>query len=656
MEAMVDTGGALEVRRLIERVPPAPETVARVRALLEDSPLYGMLLSADGRMTAILLNLEHTEGSFDPKAKLVRDARRLIVQHAAGREALVAGGPALDEAMFRYSREDMELFTPLMLLLIIVCLAWLFRSVVAVVLPLGVVALSATAALGFMGWAGWDYNLVTTILPPILAAVGIADAVHLLQHLRLSASRGAAPRDALRQAFVDVLRPCLITSLTTAAGMASLLVASLQAMRELGAAAAVGVLVAFFLTVVGLPICLSVLPARWLGGLAGSGRAPTPRAIVRAADLSILRRGRVVIVTAAVVVLAILGMLRIEVGASMVSYFYDDDPVYVESKRVDEAFGGSFPLEVLVEATGDGDLLDPDALARIDRIAAYLTSLPATGRALSGVDFLREARRVLLGDPPGKLARPGSREEAAQILLLLEGEGDTARYLTDDYLAARIEVPVVAAEYQELVRRNVEIEARLAEIGGGVVRVRVTGLFRLLGSMEDYILDSQVRAFGLAFLLVTAFIALLFRSARVGLLAAIPNLLPLGLVLGLMGWTGIALDATTAMIAPLLLGIVVDDTVHVMERVISARRDGAEVPRAFRLAIEEVGTAVLLTTIVLTAGFLTPALGSFRPNLFFALLSAFALVAALVADLVVFPAVGCLLPRLVPGAGRRGGG
>ena len=662
MEAFVDTGGALEVRRLVEVLPPPPETVARVRRLVDGSPLYRRLVAEDGRTTAIVATTEHTDGSFEPTAKLVRGVREAVAAHAGGGTVLAAGGPVMDEAMFRYSERDSLTYLPITLLVMTLALAWLFRSLIAVVLPLGVVLLSIVWAVGFMGWMRWDANVLTTILPGVLGAVGIADAVHLLQHFRLAAGRGAPPERALRSAFVDVFRPCLLTSVTTAGGMASLVVASLQGMRELGLAAAVGVLAAFVMTMAGVPILLSVLPTR---RLADPGRARTPRWLARLARLAIHRPGRIAFGAAVVFVAAGVGITRIDTGSSMVSYFYEDDVVYREALAVDRAFGGAFPLEILVEARGDSDLIEPDALARIDAIAAYLTTVPATGAALSGLDFLKEARRVLLGEPPGRLARPATRQEAAQILLLLEGEGDTGRFLADDHRAARVEVAVAATRYEEVVGAHAEIESRLAELCGEKMSAHMTGLARLLGGMEEYLFRSQVRSFGLAFVLVTLFIALLFRSARAGLLAAIPNLLPLVLVLGLMGWAHITLDATTSMIAPLLLGIVVDDTVHVMERVLAAPPArgpraaagtfggaGETVPRAFTLAVEEVGTAIAVTTVVLCAGFLVLVLGSFRPNFYFAVLSALALVLALAADLVVLPAVGCLLPRLVPRGGR----
>ena len=648
MEALVDAGGALEVRRLIETVPPDADTVARVGGLLKESPLYRRLVSPDRRATAILLSTKQTEGSFEPTARLVREVRDVVAARAGGRDTWVAGGPVMDEAVFRYSEEDAKAYGVVMAVILLAALGWLFRSVAAMLLPPLVVLVALAWSVGFMGWMGFQANVLTTILPPVLAAVGIADAIHLLQHVRLGASRGLPPRDALRTAFVEVLRPCLLTSVTTAAGMASLLAASLQGMRELGAAAAVGVLVAFVMTMAGLPLALSVLPRSWLAGLAAPGRAATSGWLVRAAALAMRRRVLVVCGAAAALAVAVGGASRLRTGSSLLSYVYEDDPMYVDTVAVDRAFGGAFPLEVYVEARGEADLLEPDTLRRIDSIAAELSALPASGEAFSGIDFLREARRVLLGDPPGRLALPATREEAAQILLLLEGRGDVGRYLADDHRSARVEVAVAGTAYEEMVAATPETERRLAELSGERMDATITGLARLMGGMEEYLLESQIRSFSLAFLLVGLLIALLFGSARVGLLAAVPNLLPLALMVGVMGFTGVKLDATNSMIAPLLLGIVVDDTVHVLERVTVARRRGCRVAEAFLVAVEEVGTAVLLTTVVLCAGFLTPILGSFRPNFYFAVLSVLALVLALLADLLVLPALGCLAPRLVP--------
>ena len=343
------------------------------------------------------------------------------------------------------------------------------------------------------------------------------------------------------------------------------------------------------------------------------------------------------------------GMSRLTVGASMVSYLYEDDPTYVAAIAVDRALGGSFPYEVLIRAHPDDDLLDPEDLAAIDAIEAYLDAIPFTGTPFSGVDFVKEARRVVLGHPPGRLEAPATRAEAAQLLLLLEGEGDIGRFLSDDHRHARIEVPIEAGAYEKVTQQGARIEADLQRLAGGRFDVEVTGLSRLMGAMEEYLVDSQIRSFGLAFLLVIGFIALFFRSLRAGLLSAIPNLLPLALTVGLMGWTGIRLDLTTVLLAPLLLGIVVDDTVHLMERVLGAVALGATVEESFREAVVDVGHALLITSLILAAGFMMPLLGSFRPNRAFGLLSMLSIALALVADLMVFPAVAACCPTWVVG-------
>ena len=645
------TGGGLEVRRLIEELPPPVEERAWLEAELEHGAVASMLVTPDRQMTLLTFILEPTaHDSVEAKMTLVRDVRSQLPELSGGRRTWLTGGTVVDEALFRYSADDTTLFGPIMFVALLLVLAVMFRSAVAIVLPLIVVGLAVLWAFGFMSWLGWKTNIVSTILPPILMAVGIADSVHLLQQYRLAFRQGLSDIDALRTAFLKVLRPCLLTTLTTGAGMASLSVAKLSGIRELGLTAAVGVVAAFLLTMIGLPLVLSVTPRWALGGLrADPGSPPVPPSLVAMARFAVRRRVPVVLAAAALVALALAGLPQLEVGASMTSYFWDDDPIYVQGLDIDRAFGGSLPAELLVEAKGEGTLLEPEALVKVAEVAAYIEQVHATGSAISAVDFLVEARRVLRGQPHGTEALPSTRAEAAQILLMMEGDAEIERYLTFDRRTARVSVPVELGRYEDIVDLLPQIEQDLAVIGGDVVHARVTGLARLMGGMEEYLVDSQIRTFALAFILVLGCIAVMFRSWRAGLLSAVPNLFPLVVVLGVMGWAGISLDLTTIMLAPLLLGLVVDDTVHVLERVLHAREEGESVDAAFVIAVGEVGHAVVITSVVLIAGFLCPALGSFRPNFYFAMLSALAIVLALVGDLIVFPAVGSLLPKLVRG-------
>ena len=648
-DAMRDTGAGIAVGPLIDGTRVTGEERAAVAALVETSPLYDALVSEDGATTTIVVSIERSRESFEAPARLVREIKRLAGDVAPDRQLAFAGGPVMDEATYRYSERDARVYVPAMALVVVVALLLIFRSVVAVVVPLLVVLLSILWSYGAIGWMGWNATVLTTVLIPMLAAVGVADSIHLLQQFRLHGRGGRSRAQALRQAFVAVFRPCLITSVTTAAGMASLAAALLPAMRELGVAAAVGVMAAFVATMVGVPIVLSAVPARWLGGLVGSGKPPLARGLSAVAAWAVRRRRAVMLVTIALLVFSVAGITRIGVGTRLLSYYFADDPLVIDAAVVDQAMGGSFPLEVLVEATSAEDLLEPPAMARVEAIGELLATLPATGGSLSGLDFLMEARRVFLGDPPGVLARPETAAEAAQLLLMLEPGEDRQRYLSVDNRRARIEVPVSALRYERVVAELPAIQRQIDVLAGDVVRARVTGLAHLMGQMEVYLLTSELRSFGLAFVLVLGFIALAFASIRAGLLSVVPNLFPLVLTLGVMGWLGIQLDATTALIAPVLLGIVVDDTVHVLQRAVEARRRGADVPRAFTVAVGEVGHAVFLTTLVLLGGFLTPLLGSFKPNLHFALLAALGLVLALVADLLVFPALAASAPGLVPG-------
>jgi len=543
------------------------------------------------------------------------------------------------------------LFVPMTILIVGALLWGMFRSMVAVFAPLVVVVISIVWALGAMGWLGWEANILTTIVPSMLIAVGVADAVHLLQQFRfqIGRSKDVGVQDGLKIAFVDVLRPCLITTLTTAVGMGSLAAATLLGIREMGVVVAIGVVSAFFLTMGLLPMLLLSMPVRWFADWSGQPNQPGGASVVRLARWATrptVRMG-VLGVGTLLAAAAIMGITQLKFDVQMRDYFYSDDPVIVELDHVDEAIGGSLFIEMLVEAQEGESVLEPDTLRRIESAAAHVAQEELIGEPLSLLAYLKETRRLLRGDPVGMSSLPDSRAEAAQILLFLEGATRLDGFITADHRVTRVEFPIHSADYTSVVQQLDQHEATVNEMMPAGVSVQFTGLTRLMGQMQEHLLVSQIRSFGLAFCLVVLCIAVLFRSLRVGLITAVPNLLPIVSILGVMGWLGVSLDLSNVMVAPLLLGLVVDDTVHVTERLLGARAKGATIASAFETSVSEVGHAVVITSIVLAAGFIVLAFGSFRPNMVFAVIAATGIFLALLGNLVVYPAVGCLFPSWI---------
>ena len=292
-------------------------------------------------------------------------------------------------------------------------------------------------------------------------------------------------------------------------------------------------------------------------------------------------------------------------------------------------------MEILVEAPGGG-LREPEKLRRVDAVETWLDSLPAIESVLSVGDVLRRVNRAMTG----KDELPETTEAVAQAYLLIEDEPGLQRLVRDEGAQGRIGVRVSMVEAKALIAYVPELERRMAkEFSDPELRLTPTGFVMLMGKMEQYIVSSQIRSFSAAFLLVAFVMFVVLRSFKLGLVSLVPNLAPVVFGLGGMAWLGIPLDPATVMVASITLGLVVDDTVHIMSRVRSKLPDGMSLREAFAAAIPEVGPAVVSTSVILCAGFGVLLFGSFRPNIFLGGVTAMVVAFALLADLFLLPAL-----------------
>lgn len=604
-------------------------STTRERALA--NPLVrDLLVAADGTAAAVVVELEAEADTFEEKVALVREVKRRAALVDERLDVRVAGTPAINEAIYRYSRRDFALLGGLALALILGIGLVAFRSVTLALLPLGVVVAAVVWIFGVMGILGLRINLVSQSLVTVVLAVGIADAIHLLTEYR--ARLHTEGRDeALTSAVAETFVPCAFTTLTTVAGMLSLLSSHLVPIREFGALAAAGVATALVLTFSALPAALTLLPtppaadpARGLGG---------------ALDAMVhgVKRVRFVVLAVFVVAttFALWRVIEIRVGANPVAYFLEGDPVREDIRAIDERLGGSTSIELFVESA-DGGLGDPEILARLATLERWLETLPSVTRVLSVTDALESASLAMTGT--ATISK--DRATIAQTYLLLEDEEGLGAFVDDARERGRISARVRMTDAAELVREIPAVEARLAAgYSGDELKVRPTGFVKLIGQMELYIVDSQLKSFALALVVVSLLMVVLLRSLRLGILAMIPNLVPIAGGLAVMELLGIHLDPGTAMIGSVTLGLVVDDTVHLFSRYAAEQRKGLEPSDAITIAVRQVGRALVVTSVVLALGFGVLGFGSFTPNVYFGIVASVVISLALVCDLVVVPAV-----------------
>lgn len=640
-------GDTVHFGSLVEDIPSTPEEMRIIKHRALDDPIVpGTLISRDGRNAAIVAQIDHIVGEFDYKVELLERIREIVNEEETrtGIQFSVGGTAVLDDAVFRYTQEDVTRSSLLMMVVIIVVMFIMFRQVRMSLLPLLVIGIATVWTYGFMVLLGYQINVISTIIGPLILAVGVADSMHIIaDYLQKTASGQSTKVDCIGHSFIDLITPCFMTSLTTAFGLLSLLATDLAPLREFGLVAAAGVFFTFTISIFLLPVLLYIIPSP------GGGHNEKIREGLIAKLLAWLgqwRRGRAVVVLSIsflAAIPAIFSLSRLTIGTNTLDYFRKDDPVRTHTEWIDSTIGGTTSLEFLIDTHEENALKQPSMLQRMERFQEYLKGIDGVTGAYSTVDLIKALNKAFNEGDERKFAIPATYAEVAQQMFIVEGSDDFEEFLSYDYSRGRITARIEIGKSQMLAHMMPEIEEHMREIFADKADVTPTGVVYLMHKMEIYILSSQIKSFLLAFAVIIVSIMVMLRSLKLGLLAMIPNFLPILFTMALMPLLGISLNIGTVMVASVALGLVVDDTIHFMSRLKLDIDRTKDTRTGIADAIHHAGRPIIFTSIVLSLGFMVELSASFNPIINFGLLSGAVILFALVFDLVVLPALMGLL-------------
>jgi predicted RND superfamily exporter protein len=542
---------------------------------------------------------------------------------------------------------DVALFFVFGLLVIGAVLAGAFRSVRGVALPLGAVSIGLVWTSATMTMAGDAFTLGTLVLPPLLLSVGIAYAIHVMSRYEIERTLGGTADTVVRRTLRHVRVPIVMAALTTLAGFAAFLGNPIPTIRDFGWYAIVGLACVLAATLTALPAALVL--ARTTAGPPPAGAFRWIDPLVLACTRVALRHPRAVILWAgAITVVAALGIGRIDVETDYLRFFAPEHPARRDNARVANELVGT----QLVALTLSGER--PEALTRLDvltalaDLVAFVGAQPGVGHVTSYLDHLRMLRQAV---EPEQADTPLRDQRAVdQRMALLNPE--SMRRVLD---AAHSEGQVVvytrlsgSGEIRALVRR---IEDWTAAHLPASIDARASGTLVLLTDSADTLARQQIAGLGQVLVVLTLLLAGLFRSLRLGLLAMVPNVFPVVVLFGIMGWTGIDLDVSTSMIACIAIGIAVDDTIHYVTTYEARRGREEDTTTMIEHTVRTVGRPIALTSVALGLGFLVPCLSTFQPVRHFGVLASATMVVALLADLLLLPAL--LVSWRVPARGAR---
>jgi predicted RND superfamily exporter protein len=624
--------------------PLLPETLTpqvleeRKAVALAHEVLPSYLVSRDAK-TAVLMAFIKPGLDQPPDVLAITASSQKLIDSLKGgdHQFYMTGGPAVVTAFKEVAEKDMGRLLPIAVLVAVIVLSFTLRSIAGVFLPLLLMAMSIVGVFGFAGWAGVTLTNMTTTVPSIMLATCIGDAVHVLVTYFVARRRGLERRQAASYSLSKNLLPSFLTSLTVSIGFLSFATSNMKPISGLGFLVGFGALFAWVLTYLILGALLALLPIR-----AGRVDEESGSRDRRLADrwVGFLARNRKAVAAGAVVisVVSIAVASRNEVNSDPFKYFDKAVPVRVANEFIEAAVGGARNIEVVIDAGVEDGIKDPAFLGKVAALQDAVQQMPGVTRAISIVDILKATNRALNGDQPGFYRLADDRETLSQELFLYTMNLPRGMDLNDRVTikndALRMTVLWTLPTSKETLAAIRQIEGKARELG---LSAHVTGKYFLYNSQNEEVVLSFLWSFLPATLSIAITLLLALRSFKLGLLAMIPNVIPVLMGGAFLKLLGQPLDMGTVIVASVTLGIAVDDTIHVLANFRRHQAQGMDAMSSVSEVFAHTARPLITTTVILALSFGAFLTADYTPNVYFGLLTALILTFALLTDLVVTP-------------------
>ncbi len=616
------------------------EEERRQRAV-EDRFARRALVSADGDALAVVIVPVKMDDSFARMA-LQDQVYALIGKHRLENYlAAEAGQLTTDIEQTREFIGQMSLFIPLTVLIGVVLIWLLFRKVLAVVATVAAMQAILGPTISLYTLFDIPFNLISSILPPLLSALTIAALVHLFNALLLASRRGKSGRERVVAALGNIRKPALFNALTTMAGFGSLSLSEIPPIKSLGLITAAGVGLVYI-------VVYHLLPPLFIRFDRTGWKRKQKKSGIFDRGLTLLfhtgvRHPVATLVLSALLLAAFIPKLGdIVVETNLLEFFATDHQTRISTEYVEDRLVGTGALDVVFTADQPQGLLAVESLGAIKRFQLWLESQKEVDKATSYADFIEEMHWGFHNEDPAFRAIPDDPELISQYLFIYDGT-DIYDFIDRDLRTARITLSLNihgASEIDGFIDKTRNYLSARSPPG---VNWEIAGISRMFSDQVDLLIEGQIKSIIGAIAIIFALMLLQWRSVRDSLICMVPNLSPVLLIFIVMGTLGIWLDMATAMIASVTVGIAIDDTIHVYHGFIDRVRKGIHPVFAIARTYRQAGRAVLTTTIILSVQFLMLVTSDFIPIANFGLLTTVGLIAALLFDLILLPAMLVML-------------
>lgn len=630
----------LIVRDLVEF--PDEADLAYVKNVALNEPLLlRRLISPEAHVSAVNVTIQLPELSEKETLEVVTEARAMVEKFEADYPQLsiyMTGSIMLGNAFSEAAQSDLKNLMPIMLCVIIVTLWLLLRSLTGTIATVIVIGLSVISAMGIFGHLGWTLTGPTTSAPTVITTMAVADCVHILVSFLYNLRQGMPKHSAMQESIRINLQPVFITSLTTVLGFMTMNFSEVPPFRDLGNTVAFGVVAAFFFSVFFLPAFVSIMP------IATKKQAARESKAMDSLASFIINNRTGVLIGSGIVTIVLFAMIPLnQINDDFIGYFKNSVEFRSDTQFTSDNLSGIYNVAYSLEQGESNGISTPEFLRQVEEFAQWLKAKDEVTNVETITEIFKRLNKNMHGDDPAYYKLPDSKELAAQYLLLYEMSLpyglDLNNQLNIDKSSVRILIGLENIDSSETLRIEKEIAAWLKENTDidTFYAASPNVMFSHIGKRN---VDGMVLGVGYALLVIIVVMCLVLRSLRLGVISIIPNLVPIGATFGVWGLlhgdVGISIGSGVGMI----LGIVIDNTVHFLSKYQRARREKSyTAEQAVRYAFSMVGTALWVTTFVLVAGFMVLALSDFNMNAYMGMFTACTITLALIFDFFALPAM-----------------
>lgn len=621
----------------------------KARIITHEDQVIGRIISEDLTTTMIAARMTPKAGD-DPEvsSRLQAAAQAIVAAEAqSGYDFHLGGGPVLNMAFISLGQHDAATFTPMVLLIAMGLLWIIFRRPSGMLLGISVVIFTFLIVLASQVLLGYKLNNFTANMPVFVVAIGIADAMHLFWIYRVGRRKGMDNHAAIRYSVHKNFLPILLTSLTTAVGFASLGISHVIPIKTLGIATAMAALLAFTLTLLFVPAVLAIINPKITPNMA----ADSGEDGMEVSDERAHRYARFITANARPIFLGSLllfavlgaGIALVKVDSNTVRYFKDTVSFRATVEFMQKNLTGPMAYEIVIDSGEKDGIKSPVFMQTVERFADDLkATYPDVRHTGSLVDVVKKFNEVMNASK----TIPDNQNLIAQYLLLYSLSLPQGMEINDRMDVDERFLRLTASN--NIVDTSLDLEIiRWAERWWDATpySAKVNGQTAMFAHMQHDVTATLIQSILLALTSVIVMMFLIFRNLRMLPLFIVPNILPIALVVGVMGWLGITIDIGVAISGAIIIGVAVDDTIHFLVKYREARQRGDSFDDAIAYVMHYAGSAIIFTTMILSTAFMVFIFSDFLPNVNFGFVTAIALIIAVLVDLLMLPAWLALVDR-----------